>query len=38
MKRIGMTIGIRPDKIDEYKKLHANVWPEVLKNLTGFKF
>ena len=33
MKRIGMTIGIRPEKIEEYKYLHANVWPEVLKNL-----
>ena len=33
MKRIGMTINIRPEKIDEYKKLHASVWPEVLKNL-----
>ena len=35
MKRIGMTINILPEKIDEYKKLHANVWPEVLKNLTA---
>ena len=33
MKRIGMTIGIKPEKIEEYKYLHANVWPEVLKNL-----
>jgi len=33
MKRIGMTINIYPEKIDEYKKLHASVWPEVLKNL-----
>ena len=33
MQRIGMTINIRPEKIDEYKKLHASVWPEVLKNL-----
>ena len=33
MKRIGMTIGIRPEKIEEYKYLHAHVWPEVLKNL-----
>lgn len=28
-----MTIGIKPEKIEEYKYLHANVWPEVLKNL-----
>ena len=34
MKRIGMMIGIKPEKIDEYKKLHDKVWPEVLENLT----
>lgn len=31
MKRYGMVIGLQPDKIDEYKKLHAAVWPDVLK-------
>ncbi len=31
MKRYGMVIGLNPDKIDEYKKLHAAVWPDVLK-------
>jgi L-rhamnose mutarotase len=31
MKRYGMVIGLQPDKIAEYKKLHAAVWPEVLK-------
>ena len=30
MKRYGSIIGVREDKIDEYKKLHAAVWPEVL--------
>jgi len=30
MKRYGSIIGVREDKIDEYKKLHADVWPEVL--------
>ena len=34
MKRLGMVIGIREDKIDEYKRLHAAVWPDVLQNLT----
>lgn len=33
MKRYGMTIGLKPEKIVEYKKLHADVWPEVLKIL-----
>lgn len=34
VERIGMVIGIKPEKIDEYKKLHANAWPGVLKQLT----
>jgi len=31
MKRYGSVIGLRPEKLDEYKKLHAAVWPDVLK-------
>ncbi len=31
MKRYGMVIGVRSEKLDEYKKLHAAVWPDVLK-------
>ena len=34
MKRIGMMVDIKPEKIDEYKKLHAKVWPKILQNLT----
>lgn len=30
MKRYGSVIKLRPEKEEEYKKLHANVWPEVL--------
>jgi len=30
MTRYGMTIGLKPDKIQRYKELHAAVWPEVL--------
>ncbi len=30
MKRYGSVIGIRPEKIEEYKTLHAAVWPDVL--------
>ena len=26
-----MVCGIKPEKIEEYKKLHAAVWPDVLK-------
>ena len=31
MKRYGMAIRIAPENLDEYKRLHANVWPGVLK-------
>jgi L-rhamnose mutarotase len=27
---MGMCIRLEPAKIDEYKRLHANVWPEIL--------
>ncbi len=31
MKRYGMVIGVKSEKIEEYKKLHAAVWPDVLE-------
>lgn len=31
MKRFGSIIGLRADKLEEYKRLHAAVWPDVLK-------
>jgi L-rhamnose mutarotase len=31
MKRYGMVIGIKEEKIDEYKRLHSAVWSDVLK-------
>ena len=31
MKRYGQVIQVRPEKLDEYKRLHASVWPDVLK-------
>jgi L-rhamnose mutarotase len=31
MKRYGMVIGLRQEKLEEYKRLHAAVWPDVLK-------
>jgi len=31
MKRYGQVIRVKPDKIEEYKKYHSDVWPEVLK-------
>jgi L-rhamnose mutarotase len=29
--RYGTVIGLRPEKIAEYKKLHAAIWPEIAK-------
>ena len=30
MKRYGSVIGLQAEKIEEYRKLHAAVWPDVL--------
>ena len=30
MRRYGMAIQVRPEKLEEYKRLHAAVWPDVL--------
>ena len=31
MKRLGQVIKVRPEKLEEYKRLHAAVWPDILK-------
>jgi len=31
MKRYGSVIRVLPEKLEEYKRLHAAVWPDVLK-------
>jgi len=31
MKRLGSVARIRPDRVDEYVTLHADVWPGVLE-------
>ncbi|MFN0194311.1 MAG: L-rhamnose mutarotase [Aestuariivirga sp.] len=38
---MGMVIGLQADKVAEYKKLHADVWPEILSliskcNITNY--
>jgi len=33
MQRFGMVIQVKPGKLEEYKRLHAAVWPEVLAKL-----
>jgi L-rhamnose mutarotase len=30
MQRMGMVIGLKPERIEEYKRMHAAVWPDVL--------
>ena len=35
MQRMGMLIGLKPDMIDTYKRLHADVWPYVLAQIAG---
>ena len=34
VKRFGMVTGLKPDKVAQYKKLHAAVWPAVQKTIT----
>jgi L-rhamnose mutarotase len=33
MKRYGAVIGLNPEKLEEYKRLHAAVWPGVLQTI-----
>ena len=33
MKRYGPVVIVRPEKISEYTRLHASVWPEVLETI-----
>lgn len=34
MTRYGMVVRVKLDRLDEYKRLHAAVWPEVLNRIT----
>ena len=33
MQRIGLLIRVKPDKLEEYKVIHAAVWPDLLAEL-----
>src|ERR1035441_6934736 len=33
LKRYGMITGLRAEKLEEYKRLHATVWPDVLRRI-----
>jgi L-rhamnose mutarotase len=35
MKRYGSVIGLRDEKLEEYKTLHAAVWPEILAMISA---
>jgi L-rhamnose mutarotase len=37
MHRYGMVTGINPNHIDEYKRLHAEVWPDVIHQIKQSK-
>ena len=35
MRRYGQIIGLKSDQIEEYERLHAAVWPEVLAMISA---
>jgi L-rhamnose mutarotase len=35
MKRIASVIGLPPENVEEYERLHASVWPAVVARLTA---
>lgn len=35
MRRIGQVIKLKPEAIEEYERLHAAVWPEVLATIAA---
>ena len=36
MIRVGRIVGLMPEKYEEYKKYHSEIWPEVLKKITQY--
>ncbi len=35
MQRMGSVLGIKPEALAEYKRIHADVWPEVLATIAA---
>lgn len=35
MRRFGQVIRVKPEKFEEYRRLHADPWPEVLATITA---
>jgi L-rhamnose mutarotase len=34
-QRMGFCLGLKPEHIAEYKRLHAAVWPDILRQITA---
>ena len=34
MERMGMVIGLKSEHIEEYRRLHAETWPEILAKIS----
>ncbi len=34
MQRKGFVLGLKPDSVEEYRRLHAAVWPEILAKIS----
>ena len=37
MRRYGRIIKIKPDKLEKYKKLNSEIWPEIVKAIHQYK-
>ena len=35
MQRMGMCLALKPEKVEEYKRLHTAVWPDVLAQISA---
>ena len=35
MQRVGLLLKVRPDRLEEYKRLHDPIWPELAAELTA---
>lgn len=35
MQRMAMVIAIKPERIDDYKRLHADAWPDILNMISA---
>lgn len=34
MERMAMVIGLKPEQVAEYKRIHANCWPDILDRIS----